>query len=218
MSRIVYLHGFASGPTSKKAQFFRRQFAQLGMGLDVADLADGNFERLTITGQLKVIERVSRGEPVSLIGSSMGGYLAALYASRHAEVEKLVLMAPAFCFSSRWPQTLGQATMDEWKRTGVLKVFHYGEGRTVKLGYQLIEDGSQYEDYPSVGQPTLIFHGKQDAVVPPDLSAQFASRNPQSRLHLMESDHEMLNVLDDMWMETEAFLFGGHSAGSSTRS
>jgi len=216
VSRIVYLHGFASGPTSEKAQFFRQRFAQLGIGLDIPDLADGNFERLTITGQLEVIERASRGEPVTLIGSSMGGYLATLFAARHMEVEKLVLMAPAFCFSTRWPETLGQTTMEEWQRSGVLKVFHYSQGRTIELGYQLIQDGRQYEDYPPVQQPTLIFHGKNDTVVPADLSVQFAGRYPQAQLHLMESDHELLNVLDDMWMETEEFLFRDQAAGSST--
>ena len=218
MSRIVYLHGFASGPTSKKAQFFRLRFAELGIGLDIPDLADGNFEGLTISGQLRVIERVSRGEPVTLIGSSMGGYLAALFAARHVEVEKVVLMAPAFCFSTRWPETLGQSTMEEWQRSGVLKVFHYGQGRTVELGYQLIEDDRKYEDYPQVQQPTLIFHGKNDTIVPADLSVEFARRHPQAQLHLMESDHELLNVLDDMWMETERFLFGDQAPGSSTRS
>jgi len=218
MSRLIYLHGFASGPTSKKAQFFRERFAQLGIGLEIPDLADGHFDKLTITGQLNVIERAARGEPVTLIGSSMGGYLAALFAARHAEVEKLVLMAPAFCFAKRWPQTLGGATTEEWRRTGVLKVFHYSQGWHVELGYQLMEDGLQYEDYPPVRQPVLIFHAKNDAVVPADLSAQFASRTPQAQLHLMESDHELLNVLDDMWMETEKFLFANQPAGSSTRS
>jgi pimeloyl-ACP methyl ester carboxylesterase len=218
VSRIVYLHGFASGPSSKKARFFRERFAQLGIGLDIPDLADGQFERLTITGQLKVIERASRGESVTLIGSSMGGYLAPLFAARHAEVEKLVLMAPAFCFSTRWPQTLGEASMEEWQHSGVLKVFHYSQGRTVELGYHLIEDGRQYEDFPQARQPTLIFHGKNDMVVPAKLSVEFASQHPQVQLHLMESDHELLNVLDDMWIETEKFLFGDQTAGSSTRS
>jgi pimeloyl-ACP methyl ester carboxylesterase len=219
VSRLVYLHGFASGPTSKKAQFFRSRFAQLGMGLEIPDLADGNFERLTISGQLEVIERALRGEPALLIGSSMGGYLAALFAARHPEVQKLVLMAPAFCFATRWPLTLGEAAMQEWERRGALQVFHYGQARTVELGYQLIEDGRQYEDYPLVRQPVLLFHGKNDTVVPADLSVQFAGLHPQAQLHLMNSDHELLNVLDQMWMETEKFLFGNQAAGgSSTRS
>jgi uncharacterized protein len=216
VSRIVYLHGFASGPTSKKAQFFRERFAQLGIGLEIPDLADGRFERLTISGQLEVIERVSRCEPVTLIGSSMGGYLAALFAARHTEVDKVVLMAPAFCFSTRWPQTLGEATTQEWRLNGVLEVFHYGQGRTVELGYQLIEDGRQYEDYPQVRQPALIFHGKNDTVVPSDLSVEFAVRRPEAQLHLMESDHELLNVLDDMWIATEKFLFGDQAAGGNS--
>ena len=59
----------------------------------------------------------------------MGGYLAALYAARHPEVDKVVLMAPAFCFRRRWRETLGDAKMEEWRGSGALDVFHYGEGR-----------------------------------------------------------------------------------------
>src|SRR5271165_1035807 len=139
----------------------------------------------------------------------MGGYLAALYAARHAEVEKLVLLAPAFSFASRWPETLGECAMDEWKRTNTLKVFHYSEGRKVELGYQLIEDAGQYEAYPEVGQPVLIFQGQRDTVVPPEYSVTFAERHANARLRLIESDHELGNVLDEMWMETQEFLFGG---------
>ena len=207
MSRFVYLHGFASGPGSKKAGFFKQRFAELGMGLEVPDLAEGDFRGLTLTGQLRVIERVSRGEAVTLIGSSMGGYLAALYAARHPEVERLVLMAPAFCFLKRWQETLGPAALEKWRTSTTLDVFHYGEGRAAPLGYQLIEDAGQYEDYPDVSQPALIFQGKNDAAVPVEYSEEFARRHPQAKLLVMNSDHELLNVLDDMWMEASAFLF-----------
>jgi len=207
VSRFVYLHGFASGPGSKKAGFFRSRFAELGIGLEVPDLAEGDFRGLTITGQLRVIERLSRGEPVTLIGSSMGGYLAALYAARHAEVQRIVLMAPAFCFLKRWTATLGPAALEKWRASGTFEVFHYGEGRPVPLGYQLIEDAGQYEDYPDASQPVLIFHGKNDSAVPVEYSEEFAKKHAQAKLQVLNSDHELLNVLDDMWMETSAFLF-----------
>ena len=113
----------------RRPAFFRERFAELGIGLEVPDLAEGDFARLTISGQLQVIERASGGEPVTLMGSSMGGYLAALYAARHAEVDRLVLMAPAFCFLKRWTETLGPAAMEKWRNGGSLDVFHYGEGR-----------------------------------------------------------------------------------------
>jgi pimeloyl-ACP methyl ester carboxylesterase len=115
----LYLHGFASGPASGKAQWFRRAFIERGVDLEIPDLVEGDFENLTISGQLAVIERVAQGEAISLIGSSMGGYLAALYASRHPEVNRLVLLAPAFHFPQRWPEELGQERAADWRRTVV---------------------------------------------------------------------------------------------------
>jgi len=207
MSRFVYLHGFASSPGSRKARFFEERFRELGIGLEVPDLAEGDFRNLTLSAQLRVIERAARGDAVSLIGSSMGGYLAALYGARHPEVKKLVLLAPAFSFASRWPETLGAPAMEQWKRTNTLEVFHYSEGRPVELGYQLIEDALQYEAYPDVRQPVLIFQGRNDTVVPPEYAEKFAARHPNASLRLMDSDHDLVNVLDEMWRETEKFLF-----------
>src|SRR5580704_16237995 len=142
MNRILYLHGFASSPESSKARFFRDRLTRAGFAVEILDLAP-DFENLTITGQLQVITRAAANEPVTLIGSSMGGYLAALYAARHAEVSRLVLMAPAFGFARRWPERLGAAALEDRKRTGSLEVFHYGEGRTRRVSYPLLEDGSR---------------------------------------------------------------------------
>ena len=207
MSRFVYLHGFASSPSSRKARFFEERFRELGIGLQIPDLAEGDFRNLTLTAQLKVVARICGQGGVSLIGSSMGGYLAALYAARHPEVQKLVLLAPAFSFASRWPETLGEQAMEQWKRTNTLEVFHYSEGHEVELGYQLIEDAQQYEAYPDVRQPCLIFQGRNDTVVPPIYAEKFAARHPNADLRLMDSDHDLVNVLDEMWRETEKFLF-----------
>src|ERR1700742_1119181 len=107
--RYVYLHGFASGPASGKATYFQQRFAEeCVLDLQIPDLSEGDFEHLTITGQLKVIERECAGDRGVLLGSSMGGYLAALYAAREQEaVQRLVLMAPPFWFAQRWPEKLG---------------------------------------------------------------------------------------------------------------
>ena len=118
-----------------------------------------------------------------------------------------MLMAPAFCFLKRWTATLGPAALEKWRASGTFEVFHYGEGRPVPLGYQLIEDAGQYEDHPDASQPVLIFHGKNDSAVPVEYSEEFAKKHAQAKLQVLNSDHELLNVLDDMWMETSAFLF-----------
>jgi pimeloyl-ACP methyl ester carboxylesterase len=197
--RIIYLHGFASGPTSKKASFFRERIPSL----EVPDLAAGDFEHLTISGQLGLIEDLARGERVTLIGSSLGGYLAALYAARHPEVQKLVLMAPAFGFVRRWAAA---PEADGWRKAGYLEVYHYGEKRTCRLSYQFIEDALGYDDFPDCQQPALIFHGVNDDAVPARVSSEFAAAHPNARLRLLDSDHELLNVLEVIWRGTEPFL------------
>lgn len=202
----VYLHGFGSSPLSKKAQWFQARFTESGIPIRIPDLAAGDFEHLTITGQLSVIDELCGGEPVTLMGSSLGGYLAALYAARHPAVERVVLMAPAFCFGRRCADVFGPRKCAEWERTGSMQVFHYGEGRERPLDYGLIRDAANYEDYPRVNQPTLIFHGLRDDLVPPELSREFVARNPHARLRLLDSDHELTDSVDAMWRETQKFL------------
>ena len=204
--RYVYLHGFASGPLSGKAQVFARQFAARGIQLEIPNLAEGEFEHLTISGQLAVIERLINDDHVSLIGSSMGGYLAALYASRRAQAKKLVLLAPAFQFVQRWPEELGPEKTTEWESTGRMEIFHYGEGRPMPIGWGLIEDGRKFDPEPNFSQPALIFHGTNDTVVPASYSEQFAARHPNVKLTLLPSDHQLTDSTERIWNDMERFL------------
>jgi uncharacterized protein len=205
--RVLYLHGFASGVLSGKAQFLTRQFQSRGVKLEIPDLAAGDFENLTVSGQLAVIGRALNGEPAVLIGSSMGGYLAALYASLHAEIEKLVLLAPAFGFSVRWPDQLGPERTNAWRTSGCMEVFHYGENRPARISWRLIEDGRKWPQEPDFLQPALIFHGTRDDVVPPAFSERFTSGHSNARLRLLDSDHQLSDSVDTIWNETEEFLF-----------
>ncbi len=210
MTRVVYLHGFASSPLSSKAQFFRGKFAARGIPMEIPRLDEGRFEDLTISGQLGVIERAVGGQPAILMGSSLGGYLAALYASRlaarHAEIERVVLLAPAFQFSRRWRERYSDQEWERWRREGSAPVFHYGDGRERRLRYQLVEDAARYEDEPEFPQPALILHGVRDNVVPADISRTYAARHANTKLVLFESGHELTDVLEPLWAETSRFL------------
>lgn len=210
---ILYLHGFASGPTSRKARFFAERLEAKGASVQIPDLAEGNFSRLTISRQLQLIEELTGNARQVLIGSSLGGYLAALYAARHASVEKVILLAPAFGFYQLWARALGPEKHAQWARAGTIDVFHYGEGRQAPLGYQFLEDAKQYEPFPNVQQPALLMHGNQDSVVPVEQSLEFVRRHPSARLCRYESGHELTNVLGSMWLEVETFLLGGSDVG-----
>ena len=204
--RVVYLHGFASSPASRKAGFFQEHLRDLGFQVEIPDLAQGGFEHLTITGQLGVIEEVARGGRVILIGSSLGGYLASLYAARHPEVDRLVLLAPAFGFYQLWTAEISPERLAAWKKEGSMLFFHYGMGRELPLGYKLMEDARQFEPFPNVHQPTLIFHGNRDSSVPIHQSLTFVQAHPNAKLIQLESGHELTDVLDIIWQESKSFV------------
>jgi pimeloyl-ACP methyl ester carboxylesterase len=206
MTRAVYLHGFASSPLSTKATFFQRRFAEQGLSLQVPQLDEGNFEILTITGQMNVIDRVVGGKAAILIGSSLGGYLAALYAARHPCIERVVLMAPAFHFPKRWRERFPGEELPVWKRDGSRKFFHYAFQGERALGYGFVEDADRYEGEPDFRQPGLILHGTSDPVVPVEVSSQFAAQHPNVTLRLFDAGHELTDVLDQVWAETATFL------------
>lgn len=206
--QYIYLHGFASRPESTKARFFRERFAEKGIPLEIPRLDGGDFENLTITGQLQVIAAASASDELVLIGSSLGGYLAALYASRHPEVKRVVLMAPAFCFPRRWEAELGAEAFENWRCSGTRTVFHYGDEREREIRFGLIEDGLQYEDYPYLKIPSLLLHGVADTVVPIEYSYEFVRRQGESaELSSYPSDHSLGDVLPELWERTQPFLF-----------
>ena len=207
MTRIVYLHGFASSPQSSKARFFAQKFRAAGVPFDAPRLDEGDFSKLTIGGQLAVVERAVARGPVILMGSSLGGYLAALYAAQHPEqVEKLVLLAPAFYFPSRWKARFSAEELADWKQRGTRTFFHYGDNAERELGYHLIEEAAAYEDEPAFSQPVLIIHGRNDDVVPAAASEHFAQGRPNAKLLLVDSGHELTDVTDRLWTSTAAFL------------
>lgn len=206
--RVLYLHGFASSPGSQKARFFAAKLQPLGFPIEILDLAEGDFEHLTITRQLQVIGRAAANQPVILIGSSLGGYLAALYAARHPDVSRVILLAPAFQFHELWAGQLSQSDLLSWRERGTMPVFHYGEQREMPISYELMEDASRYEAFPDFAQPALLFHGEQDPVVPFRLSSAFAESHSNTRLIRLPSGHELTDVLPAIWEASREFLLG----------
>src|SRR3954451_19422879 len=179
---VLYLHGFASSPLSRKARFLGERFAELGIRFDAPELAGGDFFHLTISKQLEVVRAAAEGtRPLMIIGSSLGGYLAALYAAEH-KVEKVLLLAPAFVFHDLWVKRLGPEDIGRWRDSGKLSVFHYGTGGEADLSYDFLADAEKYPPYPECQAPTLIFHGTQDDLVPLANSVRFVGEHKNARL------------------------------------
>ena len=204
--RYIYLHGFASGPGSRKAVAMAEAFSRRQLILEIPALDGEDFENLTISSQLAILEDTLQNEPACLIGSSMGGYLAAFYASRHPEVARVVLLAPAFNFIPRW---LARADPEgNWHQSGWLDVYHYGSKSMRRLHFGLIEDARRYPGMPDFTQPGLILHGIRDETVPVEESRAFLATHQNCRLREFDSGHELSDVLTELTAETLRFLSG----------
>jgi pimeloyl-ACP methyl ester carboxylesterase len=217
MPQLVYLHGFASSPGSTKASFLRFRLLDLGLLLEVPELAP-DFRNMTITSQLAIVEPILERGPTILLGSSLGGYLATLLAERHPDsIAGLVLFAPAFGFLARWERRLGSDAMARWRSEGTLDVFHYGKEREEPLSIELIDDARAYPEQPEVRCPTLIFAGRRDDAVPLDAVERFAEARPERDLVVLDAGHELTEVLEPIWQLTHGFLASLGAAPASER-
>jgi uncharacterized protein len=204
----LYLHGFASSPQSGKAQFLRTQFAQLGLTLDLPDLNLGNFGKTTLTQQLNFLNSHYGHSPLAVIGSSLGGYLALQMAIANPQIQKIILLAPAFKFSHTFEQGLGAEAIAQWQATGTKEFYHYSFKQNIPLDYEFLIDARTYLDKTLNRKlPILIIHGNHDDVVPPLLSQEFSQEfSYPITLEIVESDHSLSNVMDLIWQRTKIFL------------
>ena len=206
---LHYLHGFASGPSSHKARVLSERFRAIGVDVHVPDLTPGEdgFERSSPSSMLAIAEGALAGAPPphAIIGSSLGGYLAAVIASRDPSVERLVLMAPAFRLFERWSARLTEAQKDDWRRNG-LETMHFASNRRRRIGWQFFEDAGRFPAMPVVRVPTLCFAGTRDETVPLADVEAFVARTPSARLVPLDDGHELAASLDRIFEEARAFL------------
>lgn len=216
---LLYLHGFASGPSSHKARVLSERFRAIGVDVTVPDLTPGEdgFERSSPSSMLAVAERAlaSAPPPHAILGSSLGGYLAAVIASRDPSVERLVLMAPAFRLFERWSARLTEAQKDDWRRNG-LETMHFASNRRRRIGWQFFDDAGRWPAMPAVRVPALCFAGTRDETVPLADVEAFVARTPSARLVAVEDGHELAASLDRIFAEARTFL-SPFTAGPSPR-
>lgn len=212
---IIYCHGFASSPGSTKANIFARRFEERGVSVRIPDLNVPDFEHLTLTAMLeRVAEEIRTCPPgaIYLMGSSLGGAVALHFTDRYRDaegsrVEKLLLMAPALDFVANRLRQLGETGMARWKETGWREVYHYGYKEQRRLHYKVHEDSLPYDSFRvSLDLPIRIYHGTRDEIVDCEQSRRFAENRPNVQLHLLDSDHELLDQVDVIWEGAVAFF------------
>ncbi len=132
---------------------------------------------------------------ISLIGHSMGGGIAILYASEDDRIKKLITWASVSACKTPWGNWT-EEKMLAWKKEGVA---YYKNGRTgqqMPMNYQLYEDYLVNEDRLSIRKallkieiPMLICHGTEDPAVPVETAHLLKAWKKSAKLFLTETDH-----------------------------
>jgi pimeloyl-ACP methyl ester carboxylesterase len=208
---IVYLHGFASSAQSTKGRYFAGRLLEHGVTLRCPDFNEPDFASLTMTRMLDQVEQelmAAGPDPVTLIGSSLGGTLAVLAAVRFASrVDRLVLLAPAVMFAKPGHHLLPPERVAEWRRKGALPFFHYRDGAERPLSVAFYEDSLQHDAFNAqFTQPALVFQGQRDTSVDPRTVERFARDRPNVTLALLDDDHQLVASLPRIWNDTQPFL------------
>jgi pimeloyl-ACP methyl ester carboxylesterase len=190
---LVYLHGFASGPQGAKAGHCRAWCARRDIPFHAPDLNLPDFEHLTLTAQVAAVTALVRSlpEPPVVVGSSMGGLVAAAAAKLGAPMARLILLAPAFGFARR---RLAGRRWAGYRKRGTMPTFHHAQGKWLTLGPDLLPDLPQWQDdeHWQLDLPVAILHGRNDEAVPLAESEAFAARHPGAVLQILEDDHGLL--------------------------
>ena len=208
---VFYLHGFASSPKSTKVGYFSERLGEHGVDVRCPDFNQPDFSTLTLTRMLDQLgAELARldGAPATLFGSSLGGTLAILAAERcPAQVDRLVLMAPAVMFAKPGHHLLPPEKIEEWRRRGALPFFHYADHDARELRFAFYEDSLRYDAFnAAVSQPALVFQGLHDTSVDHRTVEAFAKTRPNVTVSLLDDDHQLIASLPRMWNDIQGFL------------
>jgi pimeloyl-ACP methyl ester carboxylesterase len=202
---VIYLHGFASSGASGKAAYLGERLRARGERFAAPDLNLPDFSTLTVTRMIDQVGALIAGEtaPVTLIGSSLGAFVAVNVAARWPErVRSLILLAPALDL-----RDLGGEQIKAWRETGQMMVFHFAYGRLIPVHYELYEDARRYDTMnAAVSMPILVIQGRRDVVVHPATVEAWSKARPNVDLHVVDDDHQLAASLPLIWDLTSRFL------------
>lgn len=203
---VIYVHGFASTQRGEKALYFAERFVARGDAYLAFDLrghgaSSGTMAELTVTRALADVEAMlawarERFGRIVVIGSSLGGQLAAWAAARDPNlIAATLLIAPAFAFYENRVRDLGPEGVARLQAEGYAVV--QNEWVTTTIGRDLVDDAAGYgleRLLPVYRTPTLILHGADDATVPLSGSVEFVRRSSARPLELVAiagGDHRL---------------------------
>lgn len=162
-----------------------------------------------------IFNLASRTDKIYVIGFSMGGVFASFIAQNY-QVEKLVLIAPAFDHTKLSRLNRLKLSPSEVNNHLKLNLMSKIRPRLKNIPIRAMKEfikivDSKIGDLESIKCDTLLIHGKIDLLVPYATSIEAEKKIPHSKLVLMEHTPHLIMFTEDKQLElnilVERFLF-----------
>jgi pimeloyl-ACP methyl ester carboxylesterase len=183
--QLLFITGFLSKRWGNKSKALAELCRERDWGFCCFDFrgngdSEGLFADYTLCDGLedaqRVLQMIVDGPPVTIIGSSLGGWLAWILGQEFPQVRKLVILAPAFNMMAKRAQDIPALRREEWERTGWMPWADDALHRDFPLSWKWVEDSLTFWDqrFDSLRPvPTTILHGLQDGLILPQGSWDF---------------------------------------------
>lgn len=132
---------------------------------------------------------------ISLIGHSMGGGIAILYASEDVRIKKLVTWAAISECKTPWG-SWPLEKLEQWRRNGVQFYTNTRTGQHLPLYYQLyldyVNNAERFNIENAIKKlliPVLICHGENDISVPVENAFRLQQWQPGAELFILDTNH-----------------------------
>ena len=171
---VVLCHGMESNKNSEKLVDLGTALAERGIlalrfDFEYVGESSGKFEDLTYSGEVDDLKAAyalvqsRRPGKTAILGSSMGGTVALMFAAQEPQVAALVTIAAPLHPENFPKRILTPAQIQRWRELGF--TIYHGQ----RLNAALLDDLEQLDVVESarrIGCPVLILHGDADDVVP----------------------------------------------------
>ena len=207
--QILFITGFLSSRWGNKSKALAQWSQERGWGFCCFDFrgwgdSDGTWGEYRLLQWLEDAEAVTNlladGPPITIVGNSLGGWLAWLVAQEQPAVEDLILIAPAFNMMDLRAAQVSADRRARWQSTGVMPWDDEPMHQVAPIPWHWVED-SQALWSRRHSQPrrvrTTILHGLQDTVIRPEGSWDFVkhvlSQDDQFPIELLlkTGDHRL---------------------------
>jgi pimeloyl-ACP methyl ester carboxylesterase len=202
---IILCHGMDSNKDSEKLISLSRGLATSGfltLRFDFAYVGESSerFEDITYSGEVEDLRaacafmRQRYSAEIGILGSSMGGTVALLFAAEDPGIAALVTIAAPVHPEAFPRRVLSREALQKWRDRGF--TFYNGQ----RLNLALLEDLETInvvESARKIACPLLIIHGDNDEVVPVEEAHELNAcvSGKKNLLILKGTDHRLSNPL-----------------------